>query len=301
MALFDLPLAQMRTYRPANDDPDDFDDFWHDTLADARTGDALIELVPAHTGLDLIETWDITFAGFGGHPIRAWYSVPRGTENVRGTVVEFLGYGRGRGLPHERLTWVNAGFAHLLMDTRGQGGQYGNGGDTDDPIGAGPSTPGFLTRGLGNPNDHYYRRLITDAVRAVDLVPELPGSDRTRIAVVGNSQGGGLALAVTGLHAGVGALLASVPFLCHPRRALEITDAEPWAEVTRYLAVYRDREESASHTLSYLDGVNFAKRANAPAHFGSGCGTWSAPRRQCSPPTTTTPLSVRSSSTLPTR
>lgn len=45
-------------------------------------------------------------------------------------MVEFAGYGRGRGLPHERLTWVTAGYAHLLMDNRGQGDQYGNGGRT---------------------------------------------------------------------------------------------------------------------------------------------------------------------------
>lgn len=43
----------------------------------------------------------------------------------------------------------------------------------------------------------YYRRLITDAARAVEAVRELPGVDAERVAVPGNSQGGGSALALT--------------------------------------------------------------------------------------------------------
>ncbi|MFD0336125.1 acetylxylan esterase [Streptomyces erythrogriseus] len=45
------------------------------------------------------------------------------------------------GSPHERLTWVNAGYAHLLMDNRGQGGQYGCGGDTPTRTPARPGVP----------------------------------------------------------------------------------------------------------------------------------------------------------------
>jgi cephalosporin-C deacetylase len=37
--------------------------------------------------------------------------------------------------------------------------------------------------------------------------------------------------------------------------------------VTAYLAVHRGDVEQAFRTLSYLDGVNFARRAGAPALF----------------------------------
>ena len=36
MALFDMPLERLREYRPAIEEPDDFDAFWQSTLADAR-------------------------------------------------------------------------------------------------------------------------------------------------------------------------------------------------------------------------------------------------------------------------
>src|SRR4051794_29641770 len=238
MAQFDLPLAQLERYLPDVPAPADFDEFWASTLADARRHDVLVDVVPVSTGLRLVDTWDVTFAGFDGQPVRAWYTRPAGDPSSRPAVVEYLGYGRGRGQPHERLTWAAAGYAHLLMDTRGQGDQYGTGGGTGDPHGGGGQWP--TTRGILSPGDYYYRRLITDAVHAVHAVRELPGVDPGRVVAAGNSQGGGIALAVAGLVPDLAALMTTAPFLCHIQRAIEITDAPPYGEIVNYLAVHRD-------------------------------------------------------------
>ncbi|MCS7479218.1 acetylxylan esterase [Umezawaea endophytica] len=271
MALFDLPLPELEKYRPTTRKPPDFDHFWTTTLAEAAKHDTLVEVTPTPTGLALVDTWDVTFTGFGGHPVKAWYSRPSGTAGrPLPAVVEYTGYGRGRGLPIERLLWPAAGYAHLLVDTRGQGGQYGSGGDTPDPVGSGPSAPGFLTRGITNPGTAYLRRLLTDAARAVDAAAALPDVDDTRIAVVGNSQGGGLAIAAAGLNPAVSALLASSPLLCHVERNITITDAHPYAEVVQYLAVHRNSTAAVLNALSYFDAVNFAPRTTAPALFATG-------------------------------
>ncbi|AEE47391.1 acetylxylan esterase [Cellulomonas fimi] len=270
MALFDLPLAELERYRPQVVEPDDLDAFWGATLTEARGLGDDVRLERVATGLTLVDTWDVTFPGFGGHPVRAWYTRPAGVDAPLPAVVEFLGYGRGRGLPGERLTWSNAGYAHLLVDTRGQGGQHGNGGDTPDPVGSGPAAPGFVTRGILDPSTAYYRRVYTDGVRAVDAVRTLPGVDPSRVAALGNSQGGGIALAVAGLVPDLAAVAASAPFLCHVERALALTDADPYAEVVRYLAVHRGHEAQVLRTLSYLDGVHLVRRARAAALFGTG-------------------------------
>ncbi len=94
--------------------------------------------------------------------------------------------------------------------------------------------------------------------------------DPARVAAAGNSQGGGLALAVAGLVDDLAALLTTAPFLCDVQRGIELTDASPYGEIARYLAVHREAEEAVRHTLSYVDGVTFARRATAPAHFGIG-------------------------------
>ena len=113
---------------------------------------------------------------------------------------------------------------------------------------------------------YYYRRVITDAVRAVDALRELDLVDPSSIAVTGVSQGGGLALAVAGL-VDVRALAADVPFLCHFGRAVGLTDEYPYREIADYLRVHRDDVETVFSTLAHFDGVNFARRATAPALF----------------------------------
>ena len=256
----------LRAYRSSQVDPEDFDAFWADTLAQSRTFDLAVKHEAVHTGLVTVDVYDVTFAGYGGQPIRAWLRVPAGSDRPLATVVHYVGYGGGRGEATENLFWASAGYAHLQMDTRGQGSAWSVG-VTPDPHGSGPQIPGFMTRGIENRETYYYRRLITDAVRAVEAARALDLVDPDRVAVLGGSQGGGLALAVAGLVPDVAAAVAFVPFLCDYPRATTITDNDPYKEIARYLAVHRDRVDQVHRTLAYFDGVNFAKRAKAPAWF----------------------------------
>ncbi len=268
MARADLPLDELVAYRPDVREPDDFDAFWGRTLDEARTHDLDVEAREVSTPYRTVAVQDVSFRGFDGDRIGAWFTVPRGgDEKALPAVVEFIGYNGGRDLPGESLRWASAGYAHLLVDTRGQGARWGGGGSTGDPHGSDPSTPGFMTRGIRHPDTYFYRRVFTDAVRAVDTVRTLPGVDPARVAVQGISQGGGITLAVAGLVPDLVAVMPDVPFLCHFGRALQICDKDPFAEITRFLAVHRPRVDEVLHTLSYFDAVNFAKRASAPALF----------------------------------
>lgn len=101
-------------------------------------------------------------------------------------------------------------------------------------------------------------------MRAVDAVREIEGIDRNRVVVAGGSQGG-LALAAAGLVDGLPAALVDVPFRCHVRRGVEVSDTGPYGEVARYLSVHRDAVGQVSTTLSHVDGVHPGARATAPA------------------------------------
>lgn len=46
-----------------------------------------------------------------------------------------------------------------------------------------------------------------------------------------------------------------------------MTSGLPDPVITTYLSVHRDHVSAAFRILSYLDGVNFARRATAPALF----------------------------------
>lgn len=262
----DLAEPELWQYASSLTEPEDFDAFWASTLAESRGLGSPLSVEPVATPLTTIEVHDVTFPGFGGDPVRAWYRRPSGTTGPLPVVVQYVGYGGGRGEATENLLWAASGFAHLQMDTRGQGSGWSRGA-TPDPWGTGPQSPGVMTRGIEDPSTYYYRRLYTDAVRAVDAARALPGVDPDRVAVVGGSQGGALALAAGALGDGVRAVAAYVPFLCDIARAVGITDTKPFAEVVEYLAVHRDAADRVLRTLSYVDGVALARRGTAPARF----------------------------------
>jgi len=260
---YDLPLSELEVFRPVVREPADFDEFWERSLSLTRAagGEVVMDLIPGT--LPHVDIFDVTFPGFMGQPVKGWLLRPAGVTEPLPVIVHFAGYGGGRTLAFEHTFWPSAGYAYFVMDTRGQGSRWGNGGATGDPEGSGPSFPGFMTRGIEDPDTYYYRRVFVDGVRAVDAVRTMPGIDPARVAVHGASQGGGIALAVAGLVPDLQAVCADVAFLCHFERAITLTDDEPFAEVRGYLAIHRDSVDNVLATLSYFDGVNFAKRANA--------------------------------------
>lgn len=271
MAFFDLPLEQLQTYTPPRTEPADFDAFWQNTLAEARQHPLNAQFEPVDFGLTTVESFDVTFNGYGGQPVKGWLNLPKQRPSHLPAVVEYIGYGGGRGFPTDWLLWSAVGFAHLVMDTRGQGSAWQKG-DTPDiqPDGGNPQFPGFMTNGILSPATFYYRRTFIDAVRAVEAARTHSAVEASRVAVAGGSQGGGIALAVAGLVPEVAVCMPDVPFLCHYRRATEITDSAPYSEIARYLLVHRDKIEAVFSTLSYFDGLNFATRAKARTLFSVG-------------------------------
>lgn len=270
MSYYDMPITELETYLPDRDEPPDFDDFWHLTLEQARQHPLDAQFTPVtDSGLVTVAAYDVSFSGYGGQRIKGWFLVPAGAHERLPAVVVYLGYGGGRSLPLNWLVWPNAGYACLVMDTRGQGSVWSTGDTPDLPDGANPSYPGFLTQGILDPKTYYYRRLFTDAVRAVAVVRGHDAVDAARVAVTGASQGGGLAQAVAGLvGTDISACLPDVPFLTHFHRALGLAgEIGSYQEIVRYLRVHRDQEETVFRTLSYFDGLNFAARIKCPCLY----------------------------------
>jgi cephalosporin-C deacetylase len=274
--MFDLPLAELETYRPSIEQPEDLADFWRRSREEVQGFDLDLSVRPVENKLVVIDTFDVRFAGWGGSPVQAWLHVPAGASRSADplpTVVQYYGYSRGRGFPHENTVWAQAGYAQLVMDTRGQGWHTGGPTGTPDwaPEAGVVHSPGFLTVGLADPGSYYYRRVYGDALRLLEVAAALEQTDADRLIVTGASQGGGITIAVAGLAGLFGLPLVAaapdVPFLCHFRRAVEITDAEPYAELTRYLAGWRDHAERAYRTLAYFDGANLGRWATVPALF----------------------------------
>jgi cephalosporin-C deacetylase len=265
----DMTETELQSYRSTQTLPEDFSEFWESTLVESRALGDDVSVSKVESPLTTIDVYDVTFPGFGGDPIRAWLRVPAGATGPLPTVVQFVGYGGGRGRPWAELFWASAGFAHFHMDTRGQGGNWSVGDTPDNGGSGGPQFAGVMTRGILNREDYYYRRLITDAVRAVDAAAGLSLVDSSRIAVRGNSQGGALAIAASALSSHVRAAAAGVPFLADFPRATVVTNALPFREIGEFLKVHREKVAQVHDTLRYFDTVNFARNSSTPTYYSA--------------------------------
>jgi cephalosporin-C deacetylase len=273
---YDLPLAELERVVAETVEPADYDSFWRDALGRATAGGAidLRHAANRHHGdaYGDAEVLDVTFPGAGGDPIRAWFMRPAGARRRLGCLVQFVGYGGGRGEPYEHLANVAAGYAVLVMDNRAQGASY-SAGATGDP-GAGSSgaeAPGVMTRGISDPSTYYYPRLFVDAVRAVEVAAECDGVDPERIVVGGRSQGAALAIAAAAMsRSEVRACFADMPFLCDIPHALRVASGGPYLELLEYLRRHPTEEGTVLGTLAYVDVVHLARRLRCPARFSVG-------------------------------
>ena len=123
MSAFDLPLDQLRAYRPPRSEPDDFDAFWADTLAGSRAARPRHGSTASRRRSGPSTVDDVTFSGFAGQPIKGWLLAPAGATGPLPAVVEYIGYGGGRSLPFEWLEWSSAGL-RPLRDGHPRPGQH---------------------------------------------------------------------------------------------------------------------------------------------------------------------------------
>ncbi len=122
MALFDLPLPDLRAYNPPPPAPADLTTFWERTFETAAANPVAPTYTPTDTSLRNVDVHDVSFAGWGGAQISAWLLTPRDDQPTKPCVIQYLGYGMGRGLPHEHTMFPAAGWATLVVDTRGVSG-----------------------------------------------------------------------------------------------------------------------------------------------------------------------------------
>ena len=268
MPLVDMPLAELETHKPSLTRRDDFGAFWDATLKAALAQPLNADLRPhdhAATGVRVARAeWD----GFAAGRISGWYLEPEGPGPYPAMVL-FHGYSGRAPSVVASLLWASQGFVVLGVDCRGQVGE-----STDGVVYPGGHRPGFMTQGIESNETYYYRYVFADCARAIELVASQDAVDAERIGVMGGSQGGALSLATAALVPDrVKFCAASVPFLCHFRRAVDLAEY-PYREIADYVRAHPDRCDRAFETLSYFDNMNLADRIRARVLVS--CGLWDA-------------------------
>ncbi|MDO4412753.1 alpha/beta fold hydrolase [Cutibacterium sp.] len=270
MPLTDMSIDEARNYRPNVPEPEGFDAFWAETLDEHAGIPVDLTAEPFENHQTLVDTWDLSWAGYQGSRVDGWLHAPAGAKGPLPLVIEFIGYGASRGVPIGSA-FAAAGYAHIVVDPRGQGSGHPALTENCPDINEGSGAPGCMTQSLSDPHGHYYRRLFTDDFRCLEASRQLDLVDPDRIVVLGHSQGGGQAIAMSGLAAMRGVKLAGAfvdaPYLCHMRRSCDVAMAGPYLEVVQYLAAHPPLYERAFETLGYFDGLHFARRARIATWF----------------------------------
>jgi cephalosporin-C deacetylase len=254
MPSIDMPLDQLRNYKPALYREPDFDAYWQSTLAEARQQPLNPTFRPYALPTKNIELYELSFDGYHGGRITGHFAKPAGRGPFPGLCV-YHGYS-GRGpRPYDLITHASQGIAVLTMDCRGQNNE-----SQDLAPYTGGHFQGWMTRGIRDPQTYYYRYVYADAVRALELLASRDDVDEKRLAITGISQGGGLTLAVAALSDRPILAMPDVPFLCDYRRAIDITPAGPYPEIPNFLKQFPHLRDQTLKTLSYVDNLNLAPR-----------------------------------------
>lgn len=186
-------------------------------------------------------------------------------------VAVFHGYMHHGGEWFERLPYVYAGNAVLVMEARGQGGL-----SEDVYAGAGPTLFGHVVRGVRDKDPHklYYRDVYLDAAKAVRILMSMDFVDEARVATTGKSQGGALALAAAALTPEVKLCAPIYPFLCDFRRVAQLDLMKDAYEGFSYYFKKCDpthaHEQEFFERLGYIDLQNHASAIRAQVFWQTG-------------------------------
>ena len=264
MPSIDMPLEQLRQYKPSLYREPDFDEFWNSTISEALAQPFNAELIPYDLPAAGLQCYAVRFDGYKGGRIAGWYVRPMSRGKFPGVCV-YHGYSGRAPRPLDLISYASQGMCVLSMDCRGQNGQ-----SQDALVADEGQHSGWMTKGIRHPKQYYFRYVYADAVRALQLLARRDEVDETRIAVTGGSQGGALSLAASALSDIPILSLPDVPFLCDFRRAIAITPAGPYPEIPNFLKQFPHLHEQAIRTLSYCDNMNLAPRIQCRTVIANG-------------------------------
>jgi cephalosporin-C deacetylase len=146
MPSIDMPLSDLRQYKPTITAQHDFNPFWKRSLEALRREPLSVNLSVRPMPLKDINVYDVNYLGDGDALITGQLIVPAGAKGAPG-ILEFHGYnGRRPHITHV-LHWAAMGAVVLTVDVRGQ-----QGGASDNAIYPGPRYAGFMTAGIEDPN-----------------------------------------------------------------------------------------------------------------------------------------------------
>lgn len=240
--------------------PEDFDAFWAETTAEAAAErlDYARSLTNDYDfGGYRVES--LTFRGMHGAELHGWIAYAPAAKRER-AFLWIPPYGRESLLPNQYGT--RAGFVSMSFNFFGHGPFYQE-----------SYTPsrGYFSEGAESPKTWVFRTMIQNALVAARVFQAQPEVDEDRIAAMGMSQGGGMAIWLGALCPFIKAVAADMPFLGGIRHVLSRQAYRyPLKELTDFADSIPLGMERILNTIDYFDTINFATRCRVPTLVSAG-------------------------------
>ncbi len=271
---FDFPFEQLTAYLGKNPRPPNFEAYWERGLAEMRSLDPQLELVPADFQAPYAECFHMYFTGVGGARVHAKLLRPKDAHQPHPAVLMFHGYASDSGDFADKLSYVGQGYTVAALDCRGQGGL------SEDPGGVtGNTKNGHIIRGLdnalkGDPDKLLFRQIFLDTAQLAKIVMEMPDVDPGRVGATGGSQGGALTVACAGLEPRLKRIAPVYPFLSDYKRVWEMDQAKnAYLELSEYFRRFdptHSRESEIFTILGYIDIQYLAPRIHSEVLWAIG-------------------------------
>lgn len=242
--------------------PDDFEDFWkaqRDELAKVRV-DQVVEFWPKYS-TPTVNVYRVNLANIDERRVYGWVAVPKGPGPFPAILtVPYAGvYRIGPDMHHANLGAVSMNI--IIHDFPADNPDEFYKKQAEGPL------KNYNRIGWDDRDMSYYRYAYLAGVRAIDYLSKRKDVDAKQIAVTGSSQGGGLALAISGLDERVGLVAANVAGLCdlNARSEKRIDGWPHWLAVAP-----DDLKPKVEATSQYFDAVNFARKFKGKSLHGVG-------------------------------
>ncbi|MFC4025102.1 acetylxylan esterase [Oceanobacillus longus] len=257
-------ISQLESYEAVRSMKDDHDTFWKRTLNEARDKPLHEKLTDLNYPIKEIQAYELTYHGFDHTPLHAHYILPKNHDGKLPCLIIFHGYRGHKQSVSNYMKWVIQGYAVIAVDCRGQGrsGDYSS--YSSDGMGT------WVTKGILDKNEYYYRKVYVDGVRAIDFAASRPEIDEQRIGLMGASMGGGITLAVAALDNRPKLAIADMPNMCDIPLAMEQKFEGSLTAVDAYLHKYPEHIESVYDNLTYFDNLNLSERISCKTRMSVG-------------------------------
>lgn len=250
---------------PTVDYPDDFNQYWKETVADAR-------LIPMDTKMTLLEdkctdyynVYEVSYQNYE-YKNRSYgiLTIPV-KEGKYPAIIRFPGAGvhpSGGNLSIADKDVITLDLYIHPFPMHWKSEFYD--GLRDSPY------IEYKFWGASDRESYYYKRVITGCVKAVDLIFELPQFDGENLASWGSSQGGALSIITTSLDSRIKMLVALCPAMCDYTGYLH-GRAGGWPHFFNAENIDKYNNQDVINTLPYYDVVNFARNISVPGFYSWG-------------------------------